>query len=756
MREGRPYCCNCFENMYAEYCDTCGGHIGVDEGQMTHEGQHWHATDQCFRCYACHKSLLGLPFLPRKNAIFCSMECSGKEGEFVTGEIETRAGTCNRDSVSQERPILNGNEPPPNRSSSDVSGFMNGDYVAGNRSSREGSVDKTVRPVTRQAAINSTLNTQPAVPNGYTHRGPSVSSEQDVRPQVNGYQSKEPSHHKEATTRPQFTHQNGYPVIQDNSSAVPRPRGHTLPGQPQRVCNFTSGNDDIPRTADFYQMERQMGNGFGPMNGNLPNRQGYPLQNGAHSLKQQQQQHQQQQQADNANYAICPTDYMLKPEEFRSSSSNGSHSRSQSGDFRSMDFGKGSQGQDFGIGPQPPPPSSRPGYPPPGHPLAFNSIYSTGHIIANGSVIGVAKKGDSATQIDPTIPAIAQRPPSFHSSLGDLARARSNQDLSRSRSRELSNVQDLPSANGNHVDVGAMHKSLSRSSMPDLTKEPTPSPPMSTHSRKSNISQKSKSRAGSGSDKNLTVRFDPSQAPGHHHHHHRRHREHQYEEQAYNIQAMEANARRRHHHSTGYSSDSGRHRISGYASDPSGRTRPSGYASDGPVRRNHNRDHSYKHGVVPVAGVEKMNPISRPPRPKLGVNPNGGRGVTFPRSMSANPNMDAYFSDSGRGGHRGYHHLSSRRSKGSSEMAVQDEMIDQFFTNETNDSDWERCSTCSSSSDSEFDYYLEKPAGPRITYVAEEFAPYPACGSTPGVSPTSSPRKLGRGRKDKSKHCIIS
>lgn len=29
MRESRPYCCSCYESLYAEYCDTCGGHIGI-------------------------------------------------------------------------------------------------------------------------------------------------------------------------------------------------------------------------------------------------------------------------------------------------------------------------------------------------------------------------------------------------------------------------------------------------------------------------------------------------------------------------------------------------------------------------------------------------------------------------------------------------------------------------------------------------------------------------------------------------------
>lgn len=48
-------------------------------GQMSHEGQHWHATDQCFCCHTCRSSLLGRPFLPRRGAIYCSIACSKGE-----------------------------------------------------------------------------------------------------------------------------------------------------------------------------------------------------------------------------------------------------------------------------------------------------------------------------------------------------------------------------------------------------------------------------------------------------------------------------------------------------------------------------------------------------------------------------------------------------------------------------------------------------------------------------------------------------
>ncbi|XP_022178378.1 protein prickle-like isoform X2 [Myzus persicae] len=84
MRDGRPYCLQCFDGLFAEYCDSCGDPISVDHGQMSHEGQHWHATEQCFCCHTCRSSLLGRPFLPRRGAIFCSIACSKGEPPTTT------------------------------------------------------------------------------------------------------------------------------------------------------------------------------------------------------------------------------------------------------------------------------------------------------------------------------------------------------------------------------------------------------------------------------------------------------------------------------------------------------------------------------------------------------------------------------------------------------------------------------------------------------------------------------------------------
>ncbi|XP_024149541.1 prickle-like protein 2 isoform X1 [Oryzias melastigma] len=129
MKDGRPHCCNCFESLYAEYCDACGEHIGIDQGQMTYDGQHWHATEECFCCVRCKRSLLGRPFLPKQGQIFCSRSCSaGQDPEesdssdsaFQSARSResrhsTKVGKKERKNAEQER--RNGearqNPPPP-------------------------------------------------------------------------------------------------------------------------------------------------------------------------------------------------------------------------------------------------------------------------------------------------------------------------------------------------------------------------------------------------------------------------------------------------------------------------------------------------------------------------------------------------------------------------------------------------------------------------------------------------------------------
>lgn len=112
MRDGRPYCLHCFDAMFAEYCDSCGEPIGVDQGQMSHEGQHWHATEHCFCCHTCRTSLLGRPFLPRRGCIYCSIACS--KGEPPTPSDSSGPGTR----IPRQQPRNRPPRPPsPNESS---------------------------------------------------------------------------------------------------------------------------------------------------------------------------------------------------------------------------------------------------------------------------------------------------------------------------------------------------------------------------------------------------------------------------------------------------------------------------------------------------------------------------------------------------------------------------------------------------------------------------------------------------------------
>ncbi|CAB1346290.1 unnamed protein product, partial [Coregonus sp. 'balchen'] len=89
MKDGRPYCCGCFESLYAEYCEACGENIGVDHAQMTYEGVHWHATDTCFCCAQCKSSLLGCPFLPKQGRIYCSKACSLGEDVYASDSSDS-------------------------------------------------------------------------------------------------------------------------------------------------------------------------------------------------------------------------------------------------------------------------------------------------------------------------------------------------------------------------------------------------------------------------------------------------------------------------------------------------------------------------------------------------------------------------------------------------------------------------------------------------------------------------------------------
>ncbi|KAI4802974.1 hypothetical protein KUCAC02_006539 [Chaenocephalus aceratus] len=111
MKDGRPYCTCCFESLYAEYCEACGENIGVDHAQMTYEGVHWHAADQCFCCAQCKTSLLGCPFLPKQGRIYCSKACS--QGEDILASDSSDSAFQSARSRESRRSVRMGKSSKP-------------------------------------------------------------------------------------------------------------------------------------------------------------------------------------------------------------------------------------------------------------------------------------------------------------------------------------------------------------------------------------------------------------------------------------------------------------------------------------------------------------------------------------------------------------------------------------------------------------------------------------------------------------------
>ena len=73
---------------------------------MSHEGQHWHATDSCFSCQHCHTTLLGRPFLPRRGLIYCSISCSKGEAQVEPRLPQLTEGKpAIYDNVKKPRPV---------------------------------------------------------------------------------------------------------------------------------------------------------------------------------------------------------------------------------------------------------------------------------------------------------------------------------------------------------------------------------------------------------------------------------------------------------------------------------------------------------------------------------------------------------------------------------------------------------------------------------------------------------------------------
>ena len=166
--------------------------------------------------------------------------------------------------------------------------------------------------------------------------------------------------------------------------------------------------------------------------------------------------------AEKQNYAIRPSDYMLKPQqqEYHHHVPTSSHGYLQPGNSRSHS----NAGPD-GV-PAVPAPATAPQTHTQGGPTG---VYSSGHIIANGNVVGMAEGNNSFSGPIPMASFSNQRIPSFHSSLHDLnGQDKGSQNSSPATAATNWTVNGLshqPNGQAGHPE-GFLKKSLSRNSMP--------------------------------------------------------------------------------------------------------------------------------------------------------------------------------------------------------------------------------------------------------------------------------------------------
>ncbi|XP_034938131.1 Wilms tumor protein 1-interacting protein homolog [Chelonus insularis] len=71
----RPLCFLCYQKTYAKTCYSCQKLIEADQQELNVKDLTFHASDKCFCCASCSKSLLNGRMTIKENKLFCSKEC---------------------------------------------------------------------------------------------------------------------------------------------------------------------------------------------------------------------------------------------------------------------------------------------------------------------------------------------------------------------------------------------------------------------------------------------------------------------------------------------------------------------------------------------------------------------------------------------------------------------------------------------------------------------------------------------------------
>ncbi|XP_011307538.1 uncharacterized protein Tes [Fopius arisanus] len=71
----RPLCLPCYQKTYAKTCSACNRVIAADQQGVNVKNLDFHASEECFCCANCKKSLLNGRMAIKENKPFCSKEC---------------------------------------------------------------------------------------------------------------------------------------------------------------------------------------------------------------------------------------------------------------------------------------------------------------------------------------------------------------------------------------------------------------------------------------------------------------------------------------------------------------------------------------------------------------------------------------------------------------------------------------------------------------------------------------------------------
>jgi hypothetical protein len=222
---------------------------------MSHEGQHWHATDRCFSCHHCRTTLLGRPFLPRRGLIYCSIACSKGEGAVAppppgptTNIVPVLDKPAIYDNVKKPRPV---NE-TSDLSLSEQSSFSTSPPMQRRpivvRSEQQGKISLAVTSAYQNGQQRSTATVALPLGSGSGGANSDSVSDRSVTPTGNNSHNSNSSNHPKVNNGGAFAgaqhYMNGHHV--DGTSSG----NNVPPAKPNKAGSSNVGNSYISRGSE--------------------------------------------------------------------------------------------------------------------------------------------------------------------------------------------------------------------------------------------------------------------------------------------------------------------------------------------------------------------------------------------------------------------------------------------------------------------------------------------------------------------------